>query len=104
MLNKNITFDIEANSAAFDDIYLVVKGLLTASKESTIFIPDFVKMAKQKLKLSADSIKIGIVIVSKREPNRFYLERISEHYTDQRRHYILYDGFIRNRILIRCPS
>lgn len=104
MLNNNISFNIEAHSTSFDDVYFAVKNLLVASKDNIIFIPDFVIMAKQKLKLSADFIKLGIVVVSKRDSGMFYLERISEQYTDQRRHYILYDGFIRNRILIRAKN
>lgn len=104
MININVPIGIDATSKEFDDIHFKIKTLLVDSRNNIINIPDFIIEAKQKLRLNVDIIKIGIIIVAKREPNIFYLERISEYYTDQRRHYILYDGFIRNRILIRCPS
>lgn len=99
MLNQNIPFDIDFSAEKYDDLYLRIRNFLFSKNQAIINIPDFIVSARKILRIDIESIKLGLVIVSKRHPGTVYLERISEPYTDKRRHYILYDGFIRNRII-----
>lgn len=101
MLNKNIPFNIDFRNQKYDEICSSLLIIIKDQKKSILKISNFVILAKKALKISADDIKIGLVVLSKRNPGTIYLERISEPYIDNRRHYVLYDGFVRNRILIK---
>lgn len=109
MLNQNIAWSAnqitDSRNEKYDEVVARLECLIEEWCQETkckeIKIPDFILFAKKQLKISSESIKLNIIMLSMRNPSRYYLERISEYYTDQRRHYILCDGFIRNRILVR---
>lgn len=109
MLNQNVAWSdaniADAHNNKYDkEIFALEKMLIDWAREKKtqeVKIPDFVLFVKKQTNLSVESIKTTIIRLVMRNTGRYYLERISEYYTDQRRHYILCDGFIRNRIFVR---
>lgn len=96
---------MEANEAKYDKDIILIENILNdiCLQENTnkIQIPIFILLVKKKTKFKVEIIKIRIIQLVMRNLEKYYLERISEYYTDQRKHYILCDGFIRGTILIR---